>query len=129
MTVKWLHCYGRKQWWYIAILWSLSKVIPILSVDPTRGSTNLWVGVTEKLQNIKISNGDGETTPFFLKKKMMIYSNNMIGQKSTSNVTRKPNDGSHSSVGRIHIKIQNITINNGDGEMTPSCLEKINDYI
>ena len=57
-------------------------------------------------------------------KTMMMYSDNMIAQKVTSSVISDTNKWSHSSVGKNHKKIQSITINNGDGEMTPLCLEK-----
>ena len=58
--------------------------------------THPWVGITEKLQNITINNVDGETTPFKSEKTMVVYSNNMIDQQSTSNVISELNKWSHS---------------------------------
>ena len=48
----------------------------------------------------------------------MIYGDNTIAQKITSDVISDPNKWSHSFVGRSGRKNQNITIKNGDGETT-----------
>ena len=48
----------------------------------------------------------------------------MLTQHSTSNVIRDTNKWLHLSMGRYQRKIQNITINNSDGETTLLCWEK-----
>ena len=50
----------------------------------------------------------------------------MISQQSISDIIRDPNECLYSSVGVDYIKNQNITINNGDGEIMPLCREKNN---
>ena len=69
------------------------------------GHTHLWGGVTEKLQNITINNVEGETSPLYSEKKMMIYSHNMIAQKSTFYVISQPNKWLHSWATRKQIKM------------------------
>ena len=63
------------------------------------------------------------------RKRMIIYSNNMIDQKITSNVISDPNEWYHSYVGINHRKNLTIRINNGYGETTTSYWEKTNDDI
>ena len=53
----------------------------------------------------------------------------MIDYQSNSNGISVPNKLFQSSIRRKHRKIQNITINNGDGEKTSLCWEKNNDDI
>ena len=57
------------------------------------------------------------------------YSDSLIAHRSASNVIINTNEWSHSSMGGITEKRQNITINNGDGKMMPLFWEKINDYL
>ena len=54
----------------------------------------------------------------------MIYDDNTIAQQSTSNISSIPNKWTNLSVRRNHRNLQNITINNSDGETAPLCLEK-----
>ena len=58
---------------------------------------------------------------------IIIYGDNMIAWKRTSNVCSNPKYWSHSFMVRNYRKFRNITIDNGDGEMKPLCLEKKND--
>ena len=56
--------------------------------------------------------------------KIMIYSDNMITQQSTSGVISYTNEWSNSSTRRKQIKRQKITINNVDVDTTPLCRDK-----
>ena len=68
-------------------------------------------------------------TQFRWEKKVMMYGDNMIVQKGTSGVSSDTNKWLHSSMGRSHRKLQNITNNSGGGKMIPLCLEKKHDDI
>ena len=65
--------------------------------DPNKWLQSSMGGGHKKNQNIKINNCDGETAPLYWKKTMMIYDNNMIVQKSTSDTIGDPNKWSLSS--------------------------------
>ena len=60
---------------------------------------------------------------------MMIYRDNMITWKRTSNVCAIPKSGLTRLWWGITEKIKNITINNDDGETMPLWLEKNNDEL
>ena len=55
----------------------------------------------------------------------MIYSDNTIAQKITSNSIRKPNEWSHSQVTRKQRKTMK-TIDANEGKTTPSLQDKTN---
>ena len=57
---------------------------------------------------------------------MMIYGNNTISQKITSNLIRDQNKWLHSSVRHNNRKLQNITIKNGEVEIIPWFWKKNN---
>ena len=58
---------------------------------------------------------------------MVIYSDNMITCKRTSNVYSDPKEWLHLSMVRNYIKIKKIKINNDDSETTQLFLEGGND--
>ena len=87
-------------------------MIAQVSISNLIGDPKKWLHSSvgrnnKKNQNITINNSDSETTPLGWEKKMMIYINNMIAQKITSNLISDPNKWSQSSVVRGESNMKN----------------------
>ena len=63
--------------------------------DPNKWLQSSMRGIIEKLQNIRINNGDVEKTPLCWEKTTMIYGYIKIAQKSTCNVISNQIKWSH----------------------------------
>ena len=118
------HLSERKQSWYIAIIWSLIKVISNVISKPNEWlQSSVWRN-HRKFQNILINNSDGKWCHCDEKKTIMIYGDNTITQQISSNLSSDPNKWLHSWAMREPIKITKKTVDNGDGETSPFLWEK-----